>query len=187
MNDERIIALYWKRDEQALSETRKKYGKYLYSIAYNIVKCNEDAKECENDTYLSAWNAIPPTRPQMFSAFLSKIIRNIALKKYRSGSAEKRGGGKNDIPLDELYECIPDNKTFDKSLESHELSEILNSFLHSLPKTERRIFVCRYWYCDKISDISKQFGFTQSKVKMMLLRTRDKLRTHLIEEGIFND
>ena len=187
MNDERIIFLYFERDERALNETKEKYGKYLHSIAYNIVKNSEDAKECENDTYLSAWNTIPPTKPLVFSAFLGKIIRNIAFKKYRSSLAEKRGGGNTAMPLDELYECIPDAKNFEKSLESHELAEILNSFLYSLNRTERQIFICRYWYCDKISDISKQFCFTQSKVKMMLLRTREKLRAHLIEEGIFND
>lgn len=185
MNDERIITLYWERNEQALHETQKKYGRYLYSIAYNIVNSDSDAKECENDTYLSAWNAIPPTKPQVFSAFLGKIIRNIALKKYRSNTAQKRGDGKEAMPIDELYECIPDNKSFDKSIESHELAEVLNSFLVSIPKTERRIFIFRYWYCDKISDICKQYGFTESKVKMILMRTREKLRAHLMEEGIF--
>jgi RNA polymerase sigma-70 factor (ECF subfamily) len=145
----------------------------------------EDAEECENDTYLGVWNTVPPTRPKVFSAFIGRITRNISLKKLRAKTADKRRSNEAIISLDELGECIPDSQSFSNSLDESELAEIINSFLGSLNATERRVFVCRYWYCDSVSDICKQFGFGQSKVKMMLLRTREKLSIYLNERGVF--
>ncbi len=185
MDDNKIIELYFARDEKAISETKAKYGKYCLKIACNVLGNREDAEECENDTYLGVWNAIPPTRPSVFSAFIGRITRNISLKKLRAKTADKRRCSEAIISLDELGECIPDGQGFADSLEESELAEIINSFLGSLNVTERRVFVCRYWYCDSIADICEQFGFGQSKVKMMLLRTRERLLTYLKERGVF--
>ena len=185
MDDNKIIELYFARDEQAITETKDKYGKYCLKIAFNVLGNYEDAEECENDTYLGVWNTIPPARPQMFSAFIGRITRNISMKKLRSKTADKRQGSEALLSLDELGECIPDGQGFADSLEEYELAEIINSFLNSLNTTERRVFVCRYWYCDSIADICNQFGFGQSKVKMMLLRTREKLSIYLKERGVF--
>ena len=184
MDDSRIIELYFARDEQAISETKNKYGKYCLKIAFNVLGNHEDAEECENDTYLGVWNAIPPTKPQVFSAFVGRITRNISLKKLRARTADKRQSSESVISLDELGECIPDGQDFADSLEERELAEIINSFLTSLNATERRVFVCRYWYCDSIADICNQFGFGHSKVKMMLKRTRDKLAKYLEKENV---
>ena len=185
MDDNSIIELYFARDEQAISETKNKYGRYCLKIAYNVLGNREDAEECENDTYLGVWNAIPPSRPQIFSAFIGRISRNLSLKKLRAKTAEKRRSSEAVISLDELGECIPDGQGFADSLEEGELAEIINSFLGSLNSTERRVFVCRYWYCDSIADIGNQFGFGHSKVKMMLMRTRERLLTYLKERGVF--
>lgn len=182
MEDNKIIELYFARDDSAISETKHKYGKLLYSISYNILKIKEDAEECENDTYISAWDCIPPNNPQLLSAFLSRITRNLSLKKLKSRNAQKRGGGNTAIPLDELSNIIPDSCD---TISQLELTEILNAFLRSLPTRERQVFICHYWYCDSIKDIARQFGFTQSKVKMMLSRTRKKLLEHLKREEVY--
>ena len=182
MDDSRIIELYFARDNSAITETKSKYGKLLYSVSYNILKTREDAEECENDTYLSAWNCIPPNNPQVLSAFLSRITRNLSFKKLKANTAQKRGGDSRTLPLDELIETIPDSTN---ALSQLELTEILNAFLCELPARERQVFICHYWYCDSIKDISRQFGFTQSKVMMMLSRTRQKMLDHLKKQEVF--
>lgn len=182
MDDSRIIELYFARDNSAITETKSKYGKLLYSVSYNILKTREDAEECENDTYLSAWDCIPPNNPQVLSAFLSRITRNLSFKKLKANTAQKRGGDSRTLPLDELIATIPDSTN---ALSQLELTEILNAFLCELPARERQVFICHYWYCDSIKDISRQFGFTQSKVKMMLSRTRQKLLDHLKKQEVF--
>ena len=185
MEDEKIVALYWERNEQAVTETKAKYGKYLYTIAYNVLSCPEDAEECENDTYLAAWNGMPPHRPGFLSAFLGKITRNLSLKKHRSKTAQKRGGGEADLSLEELAGCIPQQQDFDARLEAEELAKTLSAFLRTLKEMERAVFICRYWYCESIGQIAKEFAITESKTKMMLLRTRQKLQAHLEKEGVF--
>ncbi len=182
MDDNRIIELYFERDNSAIQETKSKYGRLLYSVSYNILRTREDAEECESDTYMAAWDQIPPTRPQVFSAFLSRITRNLSFKKLKSNTAQKRGGGIGTLPLDELIATIPDNTD---AISQLELTEILNTFLRGLPACERQVFICHYWYCDSIKDIARQFGFTQSKVKMMLSRTRKKLLDHLRKQEVF--
>lgn len=182
MDDSRIIELYFARDNSAIKETKNKYGKLLYSVSYNILKTREDAEECESDTYLAAWDSIPPQQPQILSAFLSRITRNLSFKKLRTKNAQKRSGDNNALPLDELIATIPDKSD---AISQMELTEILNAFLRSLPMRERQVFICHYWYCDSIKDISRQFGFTQSKVKMMLSRTRQKLLDHLEKEEVY--
>ena len=182
MDDNKIIELYFRRDESALSETDKKYGRYCYSIAYNILFDREDSKESVNDTYLGAWNAMPPKRPAVLSSFLGRITRNIALKRYRERSAAKRGGGAVAVSLEELSECIAASDTVERTMERQELSRIVDSFLRALPEGERNVFIRRYWYCDEISAIAKRYGATKGKIKMMLLRTREKLAKELRRE-----
>ena len=184
MEDTEIIALYWARDERAVSETAEKYGRYCHSVAYRILQNKEDSEECVNDTYTGAWNAIPPHRPELFSAFLAKITRRISLNRLRSETTERRGGGQYTVTLEELTECIPSSLSAEDTLETHELTRIINKFLDGLSTDERRVFLCRYWYLDPIKDIAKRFSFGESKVKMMLKRTREKLLIHLEKEGI---
>ena len=185
MEDKQIVALYWQRSESAISETASKYGNYCYTIAYNILYNNEDADESVNDTYMGAWKSMPPNKPDILSAFLGKITRNIALNKWRHKNAEKRGGGQVAIALDELMECIPSGQEVEAQIEAKELANSINAFLTGLKDTERRVFVCRYWYLDSIAEIGKQFGYSESKVKSMLFRTRGKLLDYLKEEGVF--
>lgn len=183
MEDSRILDLYWQRSQQAIAETAKKYGRYCFSIAFNILENGADAEETVNDTYLGAWNAIPPHRPANLSTFLGKITRRMALKRWESNRAAKRGGGEAALVLEELAGCIP-GKSLEETMNERELSRILQKFVRDLPRTERRVFICRYWYLDPIAAIAKDFGFSQSKVKSMLLRTRNKLKKELEKEGI---
>ena len=183
MNDEQIVSLFWERDESAIREAQSKYGAYCLSVATRILDSREDAEECVNDAFLGAWNAIPPYRPAVLSAFLGKITRRLCLKKLRDGRAVKRGGGAFQASYEELESCISLQEGPDDLLETAELTRIINAFLKALPETERRVFVCRYWYYDPIEDIADRFGFGKSKVKMMLKRTRDKLAKRLREEG----
>ena len=183
MNDSQIVNMYWERNEKAVEETQKKYGSFCYSVAYSILCNEEDAKESVNDTYLDAWNSIPPHKPSALSAFLGKITRRISIDKWRNKNAARRGGGQITDTLDELAECIPDSNGIEKQLEEKALNETINSFIKSLPEEEQKIFICRYWYLDSIKSISEQFGFSQSKVTSMLFRTREKLRKILMEEG----
>ncbi len=184
MEDDSIVNLYWARSENAISETSKKYGNYCYSIAYNILGNVEDADESVNDTYLDAWNNIPPHRPSILSTFLGKITRRIAIDKWRGRTAEKRGGGEIVLVLDELSDCIPSNQSVEHEVEAAELSQLIDNFVMSLPPMERRVFICRYWYLDPIADIAQRFGFSQSKVKMMLHRQRKKLLNRLEREAL---
>lgn len=183
MDDQSIVELYWSRSENAISETDIKYGRYLNSISYNILTNHEDAQECVNDTYHNAWNAMPPDRPSVLSTFLGKITRRLSIDRWRRLNAEKRGGGELTLALDELENCVSGSGNVENEIERRELAKLFNSFLDTLPVTERRVFLCRYWYMDSIQSIAVQFGFSQSKVASMLHRTRAKLRTVLEKEG----
>lgn len=183
MEDNRIVDLYWQRNESAINETATKYGKYLHSISFHILSNNEDAEECVNDTYNDAWQSMPPHRPSILSTFLGKITRRISIDLWRKHSADKRGGGEVALALDELDECVSGNSNVEDEIERQELQQKLNAFLMGLPRLERQVFMCRYWYMDSVSDIAKQFDFSESKVKSMLFRTRNKLRTMLEKEG----
>lgn len=184
MEDEKIIELYWSRAESAVSETAKKYGKYCFCIAHNILHSIEDADECVNDTYVNVWNAIPPNRPNRLSTFLGKITRNLSLQRYRKYTAEKRGGGQMELVLSEMEDCIPAASDAEQFSNDMVLNEAFNKFLKALPQTERIVFVRRYWYISPIKDIAKQSGMGESKVKSMLFRTRNKLKKYLESEGI---
>lgn len=187
MVDSQIIDLFWERDEMGIQEAKHTYGNYCYSIAYNILNCPQDAEECENDTFWMAWNVIPPQRPTLLAAFLGKIARNLSLKRLRANTALKRGGGTATISLDELSGCIPTGQGFDERLQAQELADVISAFLYGLPQKERKVFIRRYWYCESVRMIAESFNFSESKVKMMLLRTRKKLQNHLIKEGVFHE
>ena len=184
MEDSKIVELYWVRNERAITETASKYGGYCYAIAYNILYDKGDADESVNDTYLGAWNAIPPHRPSILRTFLGKITRRVSLKKWRDSHRDKRGGSQVALALDELSECVPSNVRVEDEIMAAELSKKLNRFIAELPVTERQVFLCRYWYLDTIEQISMDFCFSSSKVKSMLHRTRKKLFAYLREEGV---
>lgn len=184
MEDSKIVDLYWMRSERAITETQSKYGKFCYSIAYNILSDEEDANESVNDTYFAAWNAIPPNRPAVLRTYLAKITRNLSLTKWRNKHSVKRGGGEVALALDELSECIPSNSCVEEEVIASELAKSLNNFIGTLSETERRVFLCRYWYLEPVKEISKSFGFSSSKVKSMLHRTRAKLHSFLQQEGV---
>ena len=184
MNDKSIVDLYFNRDEEAITQTDKKYGRYCYSIAYNILTNKEDAEESVSDTYMTAWRAIPPRRPSVLSTFLGKITRHISIDRWRERSAYKRGGGEVTLALDELEDCVAGLQNVEMEYERKELIRAYVKFLDTLPITERRVFLCRYWYVDSVEAIAEKFGFSQSKVKTMLHRTRAKLRKQLAEEGL---
>ena len=185
MDDEKIVALYWARNENAIKETQKKYGKYCYSIAYQILGNGSDAEECESDTYFAAWQSIPPAKPSLLSVFLGAITRRLSLDRLRKRHADKRGGGSAEISLWELEECIPSGKSIDDEIEEQVLSAAISDFLRKLPEAEASVFIRRYWYFESVSEIAARYGFGESKVKMTLKRTRDKLLVYLEKEGIF--
>ncbi|MBR5188443.1 MAG: sigma-70 family RNA polymerase sigma factor [Clostridia bacterium] len=183
MEDQEIVELFWNRDEKAIDETAKKYGNFCYSIAYKILSNHEDSEESVNDTYIDAWNSIPPHKPEALSSFLGKITRRIAIDRWRINSAEKRGGGETALVLDELEECISNENDIETDMERKLLVETLNAFLGTLSVSERKVFVCRYFYMDSVESVSEKFGFSKGKVKSMLFRTREKLRVYLQKEG----
>ena len=184
MDDNKIVEMYLNRDENALKETKSKYEKYCSYIANNILGSRPDTEECVNDAYLATWNSIPPNEPKSLRAYIGKIVRNIALNRYNSSKAKKR----NDcveIVLDELNEAIPDISTDGRSLTDElTLKYALNSFVGSLKQETRQIFVRRYWYLSSIKEIASDYGLSESKVKVTLLRTREMLREFLRKEGI---
>lgn len=184
MEDSRIVELYFERSEQAIAETDRKYGPYCYSIAYNILTNQEDAQECVSDTYYAVWNRIPPTRPGLLSAFLGKITRHISIDRWRRSTAYKRTGGQMTLALDELGDVTGPEETPEDSLSRKELVCAINRFLLTVPKTERGVFLCRYWYLDDIETIGEKTGLTRGNVSTMLSRTRKKLRQALKKEGL---
>ena len=181
MDDKGIISLYFKRDQQAIAETKDKYGRLLFSVAYNILYSEGDSEECVDDTYMKAWQTIPPTVPNRLSAFLAKITRNIALNRYRDG--KRRGRNLTaELILDEIAEAVPD--TGGDIAGDLALRDSLNRFLDSLERRQRMVFLKRYFYMCPAKDIARDMGMTSSAVKVSLSRTRAKLREHLEREGI---
>ncbi len=184
MEDEKIIELYWKRDEEALKQTNLKYGPFCYYIANNILKNEEDSKECVNDTWFKAWLAMPPKRPEFLQAFLGKITRNLSLDRYRKSHARKRGGNEMEAVYEELEECIA-GQGEDTQTDAIVISDAVSVFLKGIPHDARIIFVRRYWFADSISQIAQRYGMSESKIKSTLMRSRNKLKAYLEKEGIF--
>lgn len=183
MLDRDIVALYWKRSEEAIAQTQRKYGKYCLSIARNILPFLEDAQECVNDTYLAAWDAMPPHRPKILSTFLGKLTRRISIDRWRHLSAQKRGGDTVTLALEELGECIASDADPQKQVEAKELGQIISRFLQEQDDLARVVFVRRYFGLLRIEEIAKEFGITETNTKTMLFRTRQKLRDYLEKEG----
>ncbi len=183
MTDTEIIALFRARNEQAIKETAEKYNAYCSTIAFNILHDEETVAEVLNDTWLGAWNSIPPHEPENLAAYLGKIARNLSLAKWRDMHAGKRTADTISLAFDELGECLTDGRSAEKEVENAELGRLLARFVKELPETERKVFVCRYYYFDPVADIARRFDFSESKVKSMLLRSRKKLRKKLEKEG----
>lgn len=183
MEDSKIVDLYWQRSAAAIDETQRKYDSYCFAISRNILPTQEDARECVNDTYLAAWNAIPPNRPAVLSTFLGKLTRRISIDRWRALSAEKRGGNSVTVALEELEQCIPGGSDPVKEVEAKELAEAINRFLDTLPYMERKVFLMRYFDMADLKQIEQRFKMSSSKAKSMLHRTRKKLRAYLQEEG----
>jgi RNA polymerase sigma-70 factor (ECF subfamily) len=183
MDDQQIVDLYWQRDEKAIDQTQKKYGKYCHTIAYAILHSHEDAEECVNDTYLRAWGAIPPAKPGRLSTFLGKITRNLSLDRYEKNTAQKRSGPV-ELVLDELSECIPDADSALDPIDMIALGDAINAFLGGLPQKTRQIFLRRYWYMSPVKDIARDTGMSEGAVKVSLLRTRESFKAYLEKEGI---
>lgn len=181
MEDFQIIELYWQRDERAISESQAKYGIYCGTIANNILHSAQDAEECVNDTWLRAWHAIPPEKPNRLSVFFGRITRNLAIDKYRSSHSQKHGGGQIALCLDELGECIGEEHPIEDTLACREL---LHRFLHALPERSRTLFLLRYWYFMPVAEIAAYCGISEGAVKMKLQRMREKLRIELKKEGV---
>ncbi len=183
MQDTEIIELYWARSERAIPATSERYGSYCSAIAWNILHSREDAEECVNDTWLNAWNAMPPHRPSILSAFLGRLTRNLALDRCQRNTAEKRGGGEVPAILDELSECVSGSEDVEGSVERQEVLAAINAFLRQLPERNRQLFLCRYWYSDSVANIAERFGMKENAVSKSLGRTRAALREHLQKGG----
>ena len=183
MEDETILDLYFAREERAIAETGKKYGGYCRAIAMNILSDNGDAEECVNDTWLQTWNAIPPHRPTILSAFLGTITRRLSLDRWRRNTRKKRGGGQVPLALEELSQCVPDSGEPEEAAQLAELTHALEDFLKELSSRDRDLFLCRYWYLASIREIAQAFRLPESRVKVILFRTRNKLKIYLEQEG----
>ncbi len=183
LSDGDIIDLYWQRQERAIKETDRKYGSYLHTIAYNIIHDNLDCEECLNDTYMGTWERIPPARPNVFRVFLAKIMRNIALDRFRRNRASRRIPSELVVSLEELDECIPTATSPETEYFVKELGILLNDFIRSLTPREEFVFVCRYYYSDKISEIAGLLDMSEKTVYRDLAQMRKCLREHLEKEG----
>ncbi len=183
VEDKNIVDLYWNRKDSAIVETSEKYGSYLFKISFNILYSKEDSEECVNDTYLKAWNSIPPNRPKLLKAFLGKITRNLSIDLYRKNRTKGRSG-EVEIAIEELEGVIPSGEDIFKTLDEKYLVEKINEFLESINRQDRKIFLLRYFYLHSSKDIEKLTDIKVSTINTILYRTRNKLRKHLEKEGI---
>ena len=184
MDDQEIIARLFARDEEGLTAARERYGGYCAAVARSLLKDQRDQEECLSDTWLRAWNAIPPQRPRSLGAFLAKITRNLAINRLRDGNAQRRGGGQVPLALEELEECVSPDGSPEGELDRQAAVEALERFLDTLPPRQREVFLRRYWHLDTIEDIARRTGWSKSRVSTTLHRLRLRLREHLIQEGI---
>ncbi len=183
MQDERIVALYWQRDETAIRETEQKYGRYLSKIAHNILSDWEDSRESVNDTYLKAWHSMPPHKPSVLATYLGKITRQLSIDRFRARNREKRQASEYAVSLSELEDCVSNGNATEEGTDLHLLAEAINSYLSTLPAEARNTFVGRYYFLDSVREVAAYCGMSESKAKSMLYRTRIGLRNHLEREG----
>lgn len=184
LDDRKIIELFYERSEQAIIELSNKYGPVFSKVAYNILNNKQDAEECVNDAYLGVWKTIPPQNPNPLLSYVCRIVRNLAIKKYHANTAAKRNSF-YDVALDELENCFPAFNTIEDEFNVGEVSRSIDRFLEKLDKENRIMFVRRYWYSDSIEDIAELFHTSNHNVSVRLSRTREKLRKHLMKEGVF--
>ena len=184
MEDHMIVDLYWARDQRAIVESEDKYGPYCRAIARRILEQWEDAEECVNDTWLRAWNAMPPQRPNVLSAFFAKLTRNLSLDRWRNNRAAKRGGSQVEVALQELEDCLPDRSTPEQQLEAAETAALISRFLWEQPELDRLLFVRRYFHLEPLARLTARFGLTEGQVKSRLHRTRVRLKRTLEQEGV---
>ena len=184
MEDAAIVELYWDRDQRAITASDEKYGALCRSLSHNILASREDAEECVNDTWLRAWNAMPPQRPGILSAFFGKLTRNLSLDRWRRDRAAKRGGSQTEAALHELEDCLPDRHGPEEHLEARETAALISAFLRGEPELDRRLFVLRYFDLESAAALASRFGLTQGQVKARLHRTRCRLKRALEQEGV---
>ena len=187
MEDSRIVELYWQKNADAIKETDSKYGAYCFAIADKILHNKEDSEECVNDTWLNAWNAMPPHKPTKLQMFLAKITRNLSFNRFHARTAEKRGGGEIFLVLDELAECLAGETDVESEYEARELGQCIRLFVRALPERDGNVFVRRYFFTEPVTEIAKRYGLTENNVMVILSRTRKKLKVHLIKEGFFSE
>lgn len=183
MRDESIIDLYFQRDENAIQETDKKYGSYCFKVADNILRNREDCEECVNDTWLKTWDSIPPTRSKYLKLFLARITRNLSFNRYREKHRKKRGSGEIEVVLNELEECVDSRTDVEAHFLAKELTHTINQFAKSLPERDCGIFVRRYFFVETIPEIARRYEMPEGNVRVILSRSRKKLRVLLKEEG----
>ena len=183
MEDHQIIELYWQKNADAISETSSKYGAYCFTIADHILHSAEDSEECVNDTWLHAWNAMPPQRPNVLRMFLAKIARNLSVNRFNARSAEKRGGGEINLVLDELADCLAGGADVEAEYEVRELEQCIRRFVRELPERDGNVFVRRYFFTEPVTAIAGRYGLTENHVSVILSRTRKRLRVKLAKEG----
>lgn len=184
MEDQEILALYFARSEDAIAQTEQAYGPYCHHIAYGILRSRPDSEECVNDTWLNAWQSIPPSRPNCFRAWLARVTRNLALDRCRREGAAKRGNRQIMLCLDELAECVGQQNEPGKQLEAQEIAASISFFLRRLTPNDRQLFLRRYWYLDSSRDLARQFKLKEGQVNTRLHRIRRRLKNHLEQEGL---
>lgn len=183
MQDERIVELYWQREEDAIKETEQKYSHYLYKVAYNILADREDSKESVNDTYFSAWNSMPPNKPVVLSTYLGKLTRRISIDIFRKKNRQKRKASEYAISLEELEECLTEGDATMENVDARLLAQAINRFLRELPEEARNTFIGRYYFLDSVKEVAKYCSMSESKAKSLLYHTRAGLKTYLEKEG----
>ena len=183
MEDEAIVSLYWQRNESAIRETERKYDRYLTKIAMNILADREDSRESVNDTYLAAWNSMPPHRPGVLSTYLGKITRRISIDRFRYRTREKRRQSEYEISLGELGDCVSGGNTTEEAVNGKLLADAIGIWLRLQPEENRNLFLCRYYFLDSLQEVAKHCGITESKCKTVLHRMRKSLKEYLEKEG----
>lgn len=184
MQDEQIVDLYWDRNELAIHETEQKYGRYLTKIAYNILADLEDSKESVNDTYLSAWNSMPPHKPGILSTYLAKITRRISIDIYRKRNRKKRQASEYALSLEELADCVSAGNTTEQAMNVQLLAEAINEYLYGISPEARNTFIGRYYFMDSLKEVARYCGMSEAKAKTLLYRTRCGLKLYLEKEGL---
>ncbi len=187
MEDSQILDLYWQRNDDAITQTDQKYGAYCHAIADNILHDHQDAEECVNDTWMQAWQTIPPTRPSVLRLFLARITRNLSINRYYARQTQKRGGGQTALVLEELKECLAATSDVESDYLAKELGESIRLFVRQLPEREANVFVRRYFFTESVAHIAARYNLTENHVMVILSRTRKKLKLHLKKEGYFDE